>query len=75
MLMKQVLVLTFIFRSDFEHKIGSMEERKGGRSPFHAVLNNLEQVMSCGVCTRAEKIGFDLVLKSCLRSAEMEAAS
>ncbi len=52
-----------------------MEERKGGRLPFHAVLNNLEQVKSCGVCTHAEKIVFGLVLKGCLSSAEMEAAT
>ena len=52
-----------------------MEERKGGRFTFHTDLNNLEQVKSCGVCTHAEKIVFGLVLKGCLSSAEMKAAT
>jgi hypothetical protein len=52
-----------------------MEERKGGRFPFHTDLNNLEQVKSCGVCTHAEKIVFDLVFEGCLSSSEMEAVS
>ena len=52
-----------------------MEEKKGGRFPFHTDLNNLEQVKSCGVCTHAEKIIFDLVFEGCLSSAEMEAAT
>lgn len=52
-----------------------MEERKDGRFPLHAVLNNLEQVKSYGVSTDAEKIVFYLALKGCLRSAEVEAES
>ena len=52
-----------------------MEVGKDGRFPFHAILNNLEQVKSCGLSIHTEKFIFDLVVKDCLISKKIAAAS
>ncbi len=51
-----------------------MEEGKNGRFPFHAILNNLEQVKSYGVSIHAEKFIFDLAVKDCLRRKDLAAS-
>ena len=52
-----------------------MEGGKNGIFPFPAILNNLEQVKSYDVSIHAEKFIFDLVVKDCLISKKIEAAS